>query len=222
MTAADSTALGHIMSRCPHCAAELETPVGCLACGRLVELDADITPFAIFGWPPNDEIDARELHKRLLRYSRLTHPDYFAAASADVRAMAEDNSARINEAHDILADDVRRADWLVHDLGGPDENDERQMPKEFLLEVLEWNEVLEEAQAAGPSAATSAHLDELEQELRAQRAETIDSIRARLTPLPERGAPSLRDIRRDLNAVRYLDRALGDIEAQRLSRPAVR
>jgi molecular chaperone HscB len=210
------------MTRCLHCATELETPVGCVACGQLLALDTDVTPFAILGWVPTDEIDARELHKRLLRFSRLTHPDYFAAASPAVRALAESNSARLNEARDILADDARRADWFVRNLGGPDENGERQMPKEFLLEVLEWNEVLEEAQAAGPSAATTAHLDELEQELRAQRAETIDSIRARLTPLPARGAPSLRDIRRDLNAVRYLDRALGDIEAQRLSRPTVR
>jgi molecular chaperone HscB len=210
------------MSRCPHCAAELETPVGCIECGRLVELDPDVTPFAIFGFEPSDEIDARELHKRLLRFSRLTHPDYFAAERAEVRALAERNTARINEAHDILADDARRADWLVQSLGGPSENDERQMPKEFLLEVLEWNEVLEAAKSAGPGSTAMSQLDELEQELRAERAVTIDSIRAKLTPLPDPRAPSLREIRRDLNAVRYLDRALGDIESQRLSRPIER
>jgi molecular chaperone HscB len=207
------------MSRCPHCAAELETPLGCTACGRLLDPGPAVTPFAILGFEPSDEVDARELRKRFLRFGRLAHPDFFARESADVRALAEQSSARINEAHDILADDARRADWLVRDLGGPDENDERQMPKEFLLEVLEWNEVLEAARHAGASASAS-QLDELEQELRAQRAVTIDSVRSKLAPLPPPHAPVLREVRRDLNAVRYLDRALGDIETLRLSRPA--
>lgn len=210
------------MSRCSHCADELETPLGCTSCGRLVELEGEISPFELFGWPLSDEIDARELHKRFLRFSRLTHPDFFAAESAATRALAERNSARLNEAREILSDDVRRADWLVRHLGGPDENDERQMPKAFLLEVLEWNEILEEAKHAEPGAPVLAQIDELEQELRANRAETIDAIHAKLAPLPERGSAALRDVRRDLNAVRYVDRALGEIEARRLARPAAR
>lgn len=209
------------MSRCPHCTAELETPLVCVACGRLLEPGPDVAPFAIFGFEPSADVDARELKKRLLRFSRRMHPDFFAQEIEGVRALAEQNSARINEAHEILSDDARRIDWLVRHLGGPDENDERQMPKEFLLEVLEWNEVLEAARQAGAGASTS-QLDELEQELRAERAVTLDSIHAKLVPLPPPQAPVLREVRRDLNAVRYLDRALGEIESQRLARPATR
>lgn len=209
------------MLRCPHCAAVLETPLGCTSCGRLLESDRELTPFELFGWSPSDDIDPRDLHKRFLRFSRLIHPDFFAGGSVEQKTLAERNSALLNEARETLNDDVRRADWLVQSLDGPDENAERQMPRAFLLEVLEWNEVLEEARHAEAGSPVLARLDELEQELRANRAETLDGIHAKLTPLPARGATELRDVRRELNAVRYVDRALDEIEARRLARPAL-
>lgn len=206
------------MTRCPHCNVPLELPLACAACGRLVAPTRDLTPFEVFGLEPRYDVDPAELSRTLLRSTRAMHPDYFGTQAPDVRALAEENSARLNEAFDLLSDDARRADWLVAFLGGPEPSSERQMPQAFLMEALDWSETLEDARRA-PSADSSA-LDALETTLNGRRGETLASIRGRLVPLPAHGAPVLRDVRRDLNALRYFDRALSDIESLRLARPA--
>jgi DnaJ-domain-containing protein 1 len=180
------------------------------------------SPFEVLGVSTGFRVDSGELRRRLLRLSRLVHPDFFGTSAADERALAERNSARLNAAHEILADDVRRADWLVEHLGGPDELSERAMPQAFLLEVLEWNEQLDAARRADAGSAAQQALGELAGTLRAQRVDAIAAIAAALDPLPQRGAPRLRDVRRQLNAVRYFDRTLGEIEALRLSKAAAR
>lgn len=208
------------MARCPHCAAELETPLGCPACGKLFYLATEPTPFDIFDLRPSFAVDAGELRRKLLKLGRLTHPDFFATQSTEMKARAEHASALLNSAHETLVDDVARADWLVRHLGGPDENEVRDMPKPFLMEVLEWNERLEEVRhSKRPSASDLAAL---ESGLRERRASITDTIRGALTPLPARGSAALREARRELNAIRYVDRAIEEIESLRLSQAAKR
>ena len=204
--------------RCPHCAAALDTPLGCAACGRLLDLPREPSPFEVFALPVQFDVDKKALHKRLLEISRRTHPDFFGTGSPEMKQRAERASARLNSAHEVLSDDALRADWLVAHLGGPDENAERQMPQPFLLEVLEWNEQLEEARKS--SAPPSSELSTLEQSLRDRREEALAAVRNALVPLPERGSAKLRDARRELNAIRYIDRALAEIEALRVANPA--
>jgi molecular chaperone HscB len=207
-----------VESRCPHCAAVLGTPLGCAACGRLLELPREPSPFEVFALPVQFDVDKKSLRKRLLEISRLTHPDFFGTASSELKQRAERASARLNSAHEILADDACRSDWLIAHLGGPDENEERQMPQPFLMEVLEWNEQLEEARKS--RAPLSSELSTLEQSLRERREEALAAVRSALVPLPERGSQRLRDARRELNAIRYIDRALAEVEALRLANPA--
>lgn len=208
------------MSACPHCAARLETPVFCAACGLPLPVAEGVGPFEILGLAPNHAVDAGLLKRRMLRASRDVHPDFFATAPSDVRELAGRNSALLNAAFQTLSDDVERANWLVAYLGGPDEQHERTMPAEFLAEVLEWNERLEEARAI--TSGFDPRLAGLKSELSERRGRALASIAQLLTPLPERGAPSLTIVRRHLNAVRYVDRALSEIEALRLARAATR
>jgi molecular chaperone HscB len=205
---------------CPGCGAELETPIACAACGRLLAAADGVTPFAVLGLEPAARADAEDLRRRLLRFSRLVHPDFFGAAGSEQRALAERNTALLNEAWRVVSDDAVRADWLVRHLGGPGEADERQMPQAFLMEVLEWNEALEEARGAPAGEPLPAALEGLADRWRRERRAALDQALARLDPLPKRGAPALTDARRSLNAVRYLDRALGELEALRLARAA--
>jgi molecular chaperone HscB len=192
----------------PHCGAPLETPLACGACGRLIEVPAaEQGPFAWLGLEPGHELDTAALRKRLLGLTRLVHPDFFGQADAATRQQAEDASAALNGAWQVLSDEVRRADWLIASLGGPSESDEREMPQAFLMEVLEWNEALEEAREAPPDAPLPGALEALAGTWRSERARALDEVAGALTPLPERGAEALTRARRKLNAVRYLDRA---------------
>jgi DnaJ-domain-containing protein 1 len=210
------------MASCPHCSSPLETPLGCPICARLFSLTSEPSPYDVFGLETRYPVDPHDLRRRLLRFSRLTHPDFFANESKAARSLAERNTAVLNAAHEVLADDARRADWLVRHLGGPDEALERAMPREFLMDVLEWNETLEEARSQRGGSADDPRLSELGTTLKHSRAQAVRKIGDLLEPLPEPGSPPLLEVRRLLNAIRYFDRALEELEAVRLTRSGTR
>lgn len=210
------------MGLCPECDSPLETALVCTSCELLIPLDEDPTPFAALGLEPGWESDPKELRRRLLRFSRYLHPDFFATAEEEKRELAERSSAALNSAFETLSDSFRRADWLVLDLGGPSDSDERQMNQEFLLEVLEWNETLDDARGSSPDSSERLALPELAASLQAERNARLAAVGELLTPLPERDSPLLHDARRELNAVRYIDRVLHDLEALRLESLSLR
>ena len=202
---------------CPSCWARLSNPLFCESCEELLEPKQSPSPFAALGVQPEYALNRMALRKRLLALSRRLHPDFFSNAEATVRERAERNTAELNAAFEILDDDFHRADWLVKSLGGPTEEDERKMPPAFLAEVLEWNETIEEAKDAEPDSSERAALDPLEKSLREQRQELMDLISAKLDPLPKAHDPLLTEVRRNLNAIRYIDRSLREISEIRLA-----
>ena len=197
--------------RCEACGQPLDCPLVCEACGALAEPSGTPDPFAIFGIEPRFEQDGETLRKRLLKLSRRLHPDFFGE-DAEQRALAERNSAALNDAYAQLSNDFARASLLVATRGGPDSNTERQMPQAFLMEVMEWNETLEEARES-PVEDTAARVDALAEELTEARGQAMGRAGALLD---DGGDPA--EMRRQLNAVRYVDRALEQIEELRLER----
>jgi len=203
---------------CPECGSELATPLLCERCGTLLDPATPPTPFAVLGLEPTYALDLGAATKRVLALSRALHPDFHANAGDELRRRAQDNTAALNAAFQVLADDARRADWLVRDLGGPAEDQERAMPPAYLEEVLEWNEAIEEARgSAAADSPARARLAPLNERLEQERTKTLRRIAALLTPLPPRGSPALRSARQELNAVRYLDRALRELGELRLA-----
>ena len=200
------------MTSCPECGEALWTPLGCEACGVLAQWEEAPGAFEVFGLAPAWEVDRKALRRALLQLQRLTHPDHAGATDQAERA-----NAALNHAHEVLSDAFLRADDLIRRLGGPEESAERQMPQEFLMEVLEWNETLDDAAAAAPGSSEREALGPLAEQLRAQREEVLSEVGAALTPLPPSGAADLGPLRRRLNAVRYLSRALERIRELRLA-----
>ena len=209
------------MSNCPHCGAELETPLGCGACKVPLDTQAPCDPFSALGLSPSQALEASELERLHLKYTRWVHPDYFAA-SPELRALAEKNTGVLNGALSSLGDPIKRADHLVRALEGPSDAELKDMPQAFLMEVLDWNESLQEAHASEAGSPERDRAFKLLPELEARRTAGLDAINDLLTPLPDKGAEALASARRELNAIRYLDRALRELEALRLAEAEAR
>ncbi|MAF65508.1 MAG: hypothetical protein CMJ84_07605 [Planctomycetes bacterium] len=209
-------------SGCPYCEQRLETPFCCVSCGQLFRPAEEPTPFEAFGLPLNYGLDGEELDRRLLRFSRLVHPDFFATAPEEQRRIAEESTAALNGAFEILSDDARRADWVIGALGGPSAQEEKQLPREFLMEVLEWGERIEEARESPPGSETRAALDGLVSTLSRRRGQSLSQLNAALVPPPTERDPRLTEARHRLNAVHYLGRALAQLEALRLEQASSR
>ena len=209
------------MSNCPHCGAELETPLGCGACKVPIATDTQCDPFSALGLPPSQAIETSELERLHLKFTRWIHPDYFAA-SPELRALAEKNTGTLNGALSSLGDPIKRADHLVRALKGPSNTEMKDMPQAFLMEVLEWSESLQEAHESDAGSTERQRAFELLPELEERRSEGMNAINSLLCPLPDAGAEALTSARRELNAIRYLDRALEELETLRLAEAEAR
>lgn len=200
---------------CPSCGADPRSALVCEACGRFLEPRTPPTPYEALGLELVYALDPTVARKRMLSLSRALHPDFHSTAGDAARRRAEEGTALLNSAFQVLSNNTRRADWLVEHLGGPGEGEERSMPVEFLQEVLEWNEAIEEARASAPGSSERLALAALERRLDEERAHGLRELAVLLEPLPAPGAPALREVRRRLNSLRYLDRALTELRELR-------
>lgn len=202
------------MESCFRCSASLSQPLVCEGCGLLQPAPEALNPFHTLGLEPAADVDPSDLRRRQSRLSRRMHPDFFATAGEEAKRQAEANTAHLNSAFEVVSDETRRFDWLIEDGGGPSTSEERQMPQEFLMEVLEWNETLEGAR--GGHAGELEKMPALESELRERLGAEQAELRQTLTPLPPNGDERYRSARRRLNAIRYLERALAEVAERRL------
>src|SRR3954454_8719783 len=100
---------------------------------------ADMTHFERLGLPRRFRLDPAELERNYLARSREVHPDF---TGDDPASLTE--SAALNEAYSTLRDPFRRAEYLLTVEGGPSAGDVKQMPPEFLEEMLDLRMRIEE------------------------------------------------------------------------------
>src|SRR4051812_45542025 len=101
----------------------------------LSDLEKARDHFELFALPRAFAIDPKALDARYIELTRATHPD-FAGADPEKQLAAMELSARVNDAHKILADDEERANYLLSLLGGPSKEEDKSLPPGFLQKML--------------------------------------------------------------------------------------
>lgn len=104
-------------------------------------------PFTIFGLAPAFHVDEQDLRKAFHRLQREWHPDFFVADPAKyAEALAQ--TAIINDAYKAIATFRARVESLLkmHNTGIDKGN---VLPQDFLLEMMDLNDQIDEALAAG-------------------------------------------------------------------------
>ncbi len=153
-------------------------------------------PFALLGLEPRVAIDADELHRRCIEASAENHPDRFTDPIE--QADAADRAAEINAAYRKLQDPERRANALLVLRGGPTKEQDKSLPDDLLMEMMEVRERMEDA-------VTRDDADELATLQRwadDQRRSRLDNVAALFD------ADDLTAVREQLNALRYIERML--------------
>ncbi|MCS6787342.1 MAG: Fe-S protein assembly co-chaperone HscB [Thiobacillaceae bacterium] len=167
-------------------------------------LDFNRNHFELLGLQPAFRLSREQIDRAWRDIQTEIHPDRFAHAGEAAQRLAQQWSARLNEAYVTLRSPFERARYLLR-LQGIDALDPRDtaMPAEFLVQQMHWRERLEQAQAASDPVA----LQRLEDEARAERAHL------------EQALAGLLDERRDYRAAaevlrkyRFLDKLLEEIE----------
>lgn len=155
-------------------------------------------PFEALGLERRFDLDAASIDSAWLRRLRLAHPD--RAGGGEEHSEIARSAAALNEARSILRDPLRRGEALLALHADANGGDPAALPPDFLPEMFEWRERLEDALAAGEAGAIA----ELAQEADARRDEVLDRIAAAFAATAE--VADARSIRLELNVLRYFDR----------------
>lgn len=161
-------------------------------------------PFAALGLPRRFDLDEAAVTRAWLQRSMVAHPD-----RANGSENAGEKMAIANLAREVLRDPERRANALLQALGGPSREQDRSLPAGFLQQTLEMREAIEESLASG-DASERERIEQWAHEQRAQYVQRVGAMFAALGDAP--GAADLADIRRELNAWRYIERLIEQLD----------
>lgn len=129
--------------------------------------------FELFNLPLEFALDTAQIDAAYREVQNKVHPDKFVSASDAEKRVAMQWATRANEAYQILKSPFRRAAYLV-ELHGIDLQVESNtaMPRAFLMQQMEWRELLDEAR----SQRDLPTLEKLESELGMARKEQLAII----------------------------------------------
>jgi len=130
--------------------------------------------FGVFGLPRKLQVDLGDLQRRFYELSFAHHPDFHQSGGSVEQAAALERSALINRAYRALRDPLARVEYLIALEEGRETREggsaRPKVPMELLEEMLEVQESLEGARAAGLGEASVARLREERQRLRDRQA----------------------------------------------------
>ncbi|MDB5763913.1 MAG: hscB [Herminiimonas sp.] len=129
--------------------------------------------FDLFHLPQRFALDMTALDTAYHEVQNQVHPDKFANAPDAEKRVAMQWATRANEAYQTLKSPFKRAAYLC-ELNGIDLQTESNtaMPREFLMQQMEWREALDDAKTAKDIDA----LEKLNAELRAARNTQVAEI----------------------------------------------
>jgi molecular chaperone HscB len=200
-------------ARCLNCEEPLETPIGCLHCHSIFPDQKSLTHYDRLGLPMRYELSREEIDRKYLAWSRELHPDFHATRGTTDQQISLKLSAALNDAYATLRDPAKRAEYLLHLLGGASPNTHRGMPRGFLESILDLRMEIEEAQEQGTEGEQEfeAIADRLEQERTATLAEIGDCFRQLESRSGKATSGELAQIRELLNTVKYRDGLLREL-----------
>ena len=102
--------------------------------------------FEIFGFPIQLKVDKAELPKRFFALSKKFHPDFYANSTPSERNRALEITADLNKAFKIFQNPDDTIKYVLQLKGLLEEEEKYQLPPDFLMEVLEINEKLMDAE----------------------------------------------------------------------------
>jgi molecular chaperone HscB len=162
--------------------------------------------FDVMGLPARFDLEGADIQRAYLSRAAAIHPDLATGHDeADVR------SAILNRSKALLEDPERRANILLERLGGPGKSQDKSLPPGFLMGIMETREQIEEALAS----KDAGQREEWEAWAQEQRGEYQRRVAGFFEAAGQSRDPeTLRAIRQELNAWRYIERLIEQLDPQ--------
>ena len=160
-------------------------------------------PFATLGLPARFDLDEGVIRRAYLARVGAVHPDTGEGAGEE--------ASILNEARAVLSDPERRANALVARLGGPSKEADRSLPDGFLARMMAVREEVD-ADLARSGEAARRRWEGWAEEQRSEFERRVGAMFAGLGDPPS--VDGLRAIRTELNAWRYVERLIEQLDPQ--------
>jgi molecular chaperone HscB len=156
--------------------------------------------FTFYGFIPTVDLDLKELKKRYLQKSIQYHPDQVSAVKGENADECLRMAALNNDAYRTLKSFDSRVQHYVFILARAQPFNKKSLPSDFLMEMMELNESLEEA--------ISTHRQEQKSTLARDLQQKKEEIKHAIVQLSQLHPPSPADIQLELEKLTYISQLL--------------
>ncbi len=168
-----------VRGRCWNCHAEIGIGEAvCKSCIKIQPFPEDIDYFQCMGLGRLLHLDLKKLERRFYELSRQFHPDFHYGKDETEKNISLENSALLNKAYRALKDPFTRVEYLIHLEEGGKSSIAGKVPQEFLEEIFELQEALDEFRSG-------EDLD-MRQKLEGKLQDSVKTLGGRLTDMEKR------------------------------------
>ncbi|MBS1655400.1 MAG: Fe-S protein assembly co-chaperone HscB [Bacteroidetes bacterium] len=137
--------------------------------------------FELFNIPVQLKIDKSAITKKYFDLSRQFHPDYFATAGDDAQAEALEQSALLNKAYKTFQNADEIIKYVLQLKGLLEEEEKYQLPPDFLMEVMDINEQLMDADDPAVIHSLQTQISQLENDIYEPVKEIVEHYQEAVT-----------------------------------------
>lgn len=161
-----------------------------------------MTYFELFEIPVSLTVDTKALTRRFFELQKKYHPDFFGQATDAEKEEALELSSMINKAWKTFQSQDETVKYVLTEKGLLEEEEKYQLPPDFLMEVMELNEL----KMDGVDDATlDARVQGLQKEITEEVAEILSHYSE-----SSHGQADLLKVKDWYYKKKYLDRLLAD------------
>lgn len=140
--------------------------------------------YELFGIPEKPRIDNTVVSKKYLQLQKQFHPDFYSDKDEEEKNFAEEQSANINKALKTFKNEDLALAYFLKRKGLIRDEEKYSLPPDFLMEMMDINELLTEDEAVAKKKI-EAFENDLRQEAEPMLAKEADHTEAELLQLKD-------------------------------------
>jgi molecular chaperone HscB len=117
--------------------------------------------FELYDIPVSLKPDLPIVKKKFYELSRKYHPDFFSNATEEEQAEVLEKSSAVNKAFKTFSNADETIKYVLQQKGLLEEEEKYQLPPDFLMEMMELNEQMENGSTGAVQLAVSAIQNEI-------------------------------------------------------------
>ncbi len=137
--------------------------------------------FELFDIPVQLKVNKSTLPVKYFELSRKYHPDFFINAAESEQAEALEKSALLNKAFKTFQNPDATIKYVLQLKGLLEEEEKYELPADFLMEVMEINEALMDADQPGGDNTLKLRIEDLQSEIYEPVKKIVESYQEGIT-----------------------------------------